>query len=391
MSGTINTLQKCPSCGGKFPPSKGDFPIICYKCKTQPTKFIIKLYWRKKRFSISRDEEGKTIHSWNHASNLLGHIRSEIQKKSFDPDIYKEQSSTSFSAFWDRFIYKYRNNAATHAKLMTIGKFHLKHFMRFQMRDIRAYHIDEWWEKLKDKNLSPHYMNDIQQWLKRFMNEARELDIIEKVPRFPEPMDRPRKEIKYLSSEDQDKILEHIPDHDKYIFDFLYMTGVRVGEAIGLQRSSIDFNRGRTIIQHTIKLDRKTLGPTKNKHPRVIPHFGGLEDCLKNAIKQSGPQKFVFTNKWGRIYTADYLRDTFDRACLKAGVKRVQLKNATRHSFGMRMIGSGVDIWKTSKAMGHSDIKMTENYVDMLADQLKSAYEQGQGSKNVARVKSANI
>jgi len=41
----------------------------------------------------------------------------------------------------------------------------------------------------------------------------------------------------------------------------------------------------------------------------------------------------------------------------------------------MRMVGSGVDIWTTSKAMGHSDIKMTENYAEILATRLREAYK----------------
>ena len=39
------------------------------------------------------------------------------------------------------------------------------------------------------------------------------------------------------------------------------------------------------------------------------------------------------------------------------------------------MIASGVDIWTTSKAMGHSDIKMTERYAAVLPEGLKAAYE----------------
>ena len=111
MAGTVFTLQKCPSCGKKFPSSKGGFPIICATCRTQPTKFILKLWWQKKNLSISRDREGKTIHSWNHAINLLGNIRTEIHAKTFDPEIYKKQSSTSFKIFWVRFKKDYEGGA----------------------------------------------------------------------------------------------------------------------------------------------------------------------------------------------------------------------------------------------------------------------------------------
>lgn len=379
MSGTIYTRQKCPGCGGRFPRSKGDFPIVCSKCKTQPTKYLIKIYHKGKDHAISRDRKGATIRSWHHAQQLLSHIRSEIgTRKFFDPEIYKKQSSTSFKVFWDNFLSDYdgEEQASTRDKLKTIGQHHLAYFMDMQMRDIVGHDVKEWWKGLKNKKLSAKYMNDIHQWALKFFREAYSLDIIEKVPHFPKTIKAPKKPpIEFLTGEEQELVFDELPAHDRPIFRFLFLTGARVGEAIGLQRSDIDFNKGHTIIQHTVKRDRKTIGEVKNKKPRIVPHLEEIESCLREAVKVTGIGGLAFINRWGRIYTEDYLRDTLDRSCKAAGVKRIQLKNATRHSFGMRMVGSGVDIWTTSKAMGHSDIKMTENYAEILATRLREAYK----------------
>ena len=256
------------------------------------------------------------------------------------------------------------------------------------MRDIRTYHIDDWWEELKTKELSPKYLNDIHQWLKRFMNEAFRLEITDKPVQFPETMKEPKKDIEWISEVEQSRILEHIPKPDKIVFELLFLTGLRVGEAIGLQRNDIDFKKGRTIISHTVKRDRKTIGLTKAENIRIIPHTEPIERCLRKAVKTTTLKGLVFLNKWGRIYTNDYLSATFKKACKATGVNPIKLKNGTRHSFGMRMISNGVDIWTTSKAMGHSDIKMTQNYADILSDRLKEAYEKG--SRNVAGSKAAN-
>ena len=382
MAGTIRTPQKCPACGKKFPTSKGDFPIVCSTCKTQPTKYLINLYWKGKYPVISRDRQGKTLHHWQAAVNLLGEIRSDIQSGKFDPEIYKQQSGTSFRAFWQKFQGKYEKNISTHAKIKTIGDHHLKPFIEMQMRDIRAFHIDDWWEELKRKDLSPKYLNDILQWLKHFMTQAYELDIVEKVPRFPKAVAVPERDIEWLNEDEQTMVFKELPKHDRPIFDFMFLTGVRVSEAIAVQRADIDFRNGRTIIRWTVKRDRKTIGEVKNKKFRIIPHVGPVESCLRNALKFCGINKLLFTNKWGRIYTQDYLRDKFKEACIKAGVKPIKLKNATRHSFGTQMVNGGVDIWTTSKAMGHSDIKMTERYAAVLAEGLKTAYKK-RSSRNL--------
>ena len=121
-----------------------------------------------------------------------------------------------------------------------------------------------------------------------------------------------------------------------------------------------------------------SLGPTKNKKKRIIPHAPEIVECLRAGL--SGLHQYAFTNKWGRRYSDDYLRDTFRRACETAEVKPIKLKNATRHSFGMGLLRKGYDIWQVSKIMGHADIRMTENDVKMLAKEMEGAY--GRARKN---------
>jgi integrase len=381
MAGRIISYQKCPVCGKKYPSSKGEFPIIC--CKTQPTKFQIQLYWQDKPIKISRDREGNTIHSFHHARIVLDGIRAEI--KTFDPATYHKQSGTSFRAFWQKFVSKYEKKPGTHAKVESVGRLHiLPTFGDYQMRDIRAYHIDEWWDTIKKKELSPKYMNDIHQWLKRFFTMAASIDIVEKIPKFPAPESIPEPEVdEWLTEEEQLTVLQNLPEYDRPIFDFLFLTGCRVNEATALQRKDTDWRRNVTVIRHTIRRD-KTLGPVKNKKKRVVPHFEELIDCLK-ALPNITPYRFI--NKWGRRYHAEYLRDTFRTACEKAGLEPIKLKNATRHSFGMGLLRRGHDIWQVSKVMNHSTIKMTEHYAGMLAEEMKGMYGRRNSSQNLAKRK----
>ena len=62
------------------------------------------------------------------------------------------------------------------------------------------------------------------------------------------------------------------------------------------------------------------------------------------------------------------------RACEETIWRKDLLKNASRHSFGMGLLKKGYDIWQVSKIMGHSNIKMTENYEKMLGEETKGAY-----------------
>ncbi len=185
----------------------------------------------------------------------------------------------------------------------------------------------------------------------------------------------------------QTAILKAIPEHDRYIYDFLFLTGCRVNEACALQRSDIDLHRGKVIIRNTVKRDG-SIGIVKNKKPRRLPYQGEIRDCIAAAFRLKGiGNDFVFVNKWGRRYSDDYLRDKFYKACEKAKVKRIKLKNATRHSFGMGLLRKGYDIWQTSKIMNHSDTRVTEHYVKMLDAEIDGAYGRGNndGSMRVVR------
>lgn len=376
--GVIKTYQKCPKCGKGYPSSKGGEPIRCGTCLTTPTKYFIKIYWKGTSQPIYRDRKGETLHSFSHAVATLGEIRSDLSRKTFDPDIYRRQSKTAFKFFFDKFREGYKGKIGTYDKLKAVGS-HLAIFFPYQMRDISTVLIHDWWQDLNSKGLSPRYCNDILQWLKSVFNEAYRIAVIDALPRtWPTPGTQPEPEVDdWLTEEDQVGMLGALPSHDRLIFDFLFLTGVRVNEATGLQRPDTNWDRGITIIQFTRKRDG-SLGPTKNKKKRIIPHT----DEIRQTLKISDLHTFYqFTNKWGRPYSDDYLRDRFSKACDEVLGRRVKLKNGTRHSWGMQKIVAGWDMWKVSQGYGHSDIKMTEHYVKMVAEQTKGMYCRGGGVK----------
>jgi integrase len=116
-------------------------------------------------------------------------------------------------------------------------------------------------------------------------------------------MDKPEPDVvDWFSEEEQVLILDKIPKHDQAIFDFMFLTGVRVNEGVGLQRKDTQWDRRVTIIRHTVKRDG-SLGIVKNKKKRIIPHFPGLTECLKKAQKVAGFHDYQFVNRWGRRYS----------------------------------------------------------------------------------------
>ena len=387
MTGIIRTYQKCPKCGKKFSSSKGGFPIICQPCMTQPTKYFISYFWNKQREKAYYDRSGRTLNDWGHASATLGELRTRMAdhksgKGFFTPDDYKKQSSASFKASWDIFQKKY--SGATKDKIDAIYRNHFVGLNDLNMRDILPWHIHNLWQDLQDKKLSPRYLNDILGWLKSFFVFGVKLDIVEErlLKKFPDFLTMPEPEVdEWFTEAEQLAVLDAIPEHDRPIFDFLFLTGCRVNEACALRRSDINVKNDVVIIQNTIKRDG-SIGIVKNKKKRRIK-YSAIKSCFPQTevVSLTG---FVFLNKWKRRYSDDYLRDTLNKACDKAEVKRIKLKNATRHSFGMGLLNKGYDIWQVSKIMNHSDLKITEHYAKMLDKEVQGAY--GRSEPKVSQV-----
>jgi integrase len=331
------------------------------------------------------DRKGKSILSYNHALSVLGEIRSEMDRNngSWDPNVYKKQSKTNFSALWSKYLKKYEDQISTYSKIKAIGEYHLFYFNEIQMRDITPVMIDDWWESMKQKKLSAHYMNDILQFFKSFFKYAYKLSIIEKVPQyFPDPLKLPDPEVEdWLSADEQLKLLQAFDYHERPIFDFLFLTGVRVNEACALRKADIKWDKQEIIVSSTIKRDG-SIGPVKNNHRRAIPIVDEINDCLTKALKMPRLSPFVFINPRSRNrdmrYTDDYLRDRLNQVAIETIGRKIKLKNSSRHSFGNQLAARGVPMDTIREVMNHSDNRITRHYVNMQASYMADLY----GRKN---------
>jgi len=373
MAGTIRTYQKCPRCGTAFGSSKGiSGPIFCKSgCMTQPTKFFIRI----QESNFYRDKAGGEIRDFGKALAIIGGMRDEIKREVFDPDAYRKQSKTTFKAFWGRFKKGYTDKIGTADKLNAVEK-HFSTLDDFQMREIRAFHVADWWTDLKEKGLSPKYRNDILQWLQRFFREAEAESIIDlPIKKWPKPEAVPEPEVEdWLTVEEQLLVLDALSSYDRPIFDFLFLTGVRVNEACGLQRTDINREKGLIYIKSTVKRDG-TLGIVKNKKRRPISITPDIQDCLKRAGRVAGLKStFVFLNRWGRRYSDDYLRDRLGVVCLKELGRTVKLKNSSRHSLGMHLAAMGYTMEQIKEVLNQSTTRVTQHYVTLQDDRYRDVY-----------------
>lgn len=170
---------------------------------------------------------------------------------------------------------------------------------------------------------------------------------------------------RWLSQEDQIKLFNLFPDADKPFFGFLFLSGCRPGEARAVKIKDVDLKTQSITIHATFsgrvyREKRKGRGAkpvTIPIHPEMLPY---IIDRVKNNL----PEAFLFPNpRTGAPYSLSAVDRVWYSVKEKAGLKNgLRLYDCTRHSFASNLVNSGTSVFKVSRLMGHSSIKMTERY-----------------------------
>lgn len=239
-------------------------------------------------------------------------------------------------------------------------------------------------EYLDKKGLSNSYKNKIVYCLKavcRFaeINYGIKTTIPYQVPRYKEA----KREYAVWNKEEFNLFIAEVANITyKQFFTFLFYSGCRRGEAMGLRFCDVDFSNKKVAIRnslaHRTKGKPRELTTTKTvASNRVIPLTEtAFKACLSMREYYIGNGKysaeaFVFGGEKPLSETS--IDRQKDKAIAKAGVPRIRVHDF-RHSFVSMLVESGADVSVISKYVGHSNITETLNtYTHLFAGTLERA------------------
>jgi integrase len=154
---------------------------------------------------------------------------------------------------------------------------------------------------------------------------------------------------------------------------FIFHTGVRNAEAIGLRVKHVDFYNNRIEVSETFARTVKGTNhaariskDTKTGNVRYLPLSNALNDILQFHTLHKSIDSFVFLSPKGLSIDDRMLK----RRILKPVMIALGLGDrdlyAARHSFGTRAVQQGMAITDVAYLMGHSTVEMTiRNYVSV--------------------------
>ncbi len=157
---------------------------------------------------------------------------------------------------------------------------------------------------------------------------------------------------------------------DRAILEFLYATGLRVGELVSLDLDDLDLE-GQMV---------RVLG--KGGKERLVP-FGSqsrraLDAWLREARGlrvRGGDPGAVFLNLRGGRLTDRSVRRILDRRLREAAIEARVSPHALRHSFATHLLGAGADLRAIQELLGHSSLSTTQRYTHVSVDTLMQVYD----------------
>ena len=159
------------------------------------------------------------------------------------------------------------------------------------------------------------------------------------------------KEPTFLTENEMKVIEEWVPTSDKLtkirdIFIFQAYTGLAYVDVLRFEKSNIEVQNGKEIIRSSRKKTNEAFISL------LLPKAKAVLEKYDYKLPVVSNQKYN-----------DYLK----LVGAGAGITKTITSHVARHTYGTYLINNGISILTVSKALGHSNTRMSEHYAKLLA------------------------
>jgi integrase/recombinase XerD len=228
----------------------------------------------------------------------------------------------------------------------------------------------------RGRGLSPATIARRAAAIRSFFRHAALLGLVQENPAAALELPRRRTQLpRTLSPGEAERLLEAAAGtapralRDRALAELLYGAGLRVSEAVGLERGGVD-------LEHRVV---RAIG--KGDRERVVPIGRAASDALRRYLAHGRPhldrrhRPELFLNAQGGPLTRAgaflILRRLADKAGLEPGRVHPHL---LRHSFATHLLEGGADLRSVQEMLGHADLATTELYTHVSDRRRREAY-----------------
>lgn len=181
---------------------------------------------------------------------------------------------------------------------------------------------------------------------------------------------------------------------DKLLISVLALTGVRIGQALGLHRSDLHLMANSRAVGcswegphlHVVRReDNENLAVSKRRRVLVVPAHPWLVSvyaayCIeRDRVAAARASDFVFVNlaggELGRAMSDGRAREVVAALARRAGIDRVVTPHQFRHGLATELSESGRSLDEIQNILGHAHVETTRRYTRTSRTRLRDAIE----------------
>lgn len=153
---------------------------------------------------------------------------------------------------------------------------------------------------------------------------------------------------------------------DAAVLTLIYGCGLRISEALGLDRHAAPFGASLIIVG-------------KGNKERVMPILPAVNEAVASylslcpfALPQDGP---LFVGKKGKRLNPRIVQLLIQRLRPALGLPTSATPHALRHSFATHLLSGGADLRSIQELLGHASLSTTQRYTEVDATRLMEVYQ----------------
>ena len=154
---------------------------------------------------------------------------------------------------------------------------------------------------------------------------------------------------------------------DVAVFTILYGCGLRISEALSLNRGDIDHN---DFLKIKGKGNKERLVPLL---PVVVEKIDAYLAACPYDIKNGEP---LFLGARGERLSPRIVQRTLEKIRAYLGLPDTLTPHALRHSFATHLLAEGTNLRAIQELLGHSSLSTTQRYTDVQIETLQKEYQQ---------------
>jgi integrase len=319
--------------------------------------------YQERQHRKSTETDDKTL-----AKRIFDKVKGEIAEGKWFERLPGEDNT--FEELMEKYMedHSARNKAPrTHERDKSLKKHLVGFFGNFPLAEITPRLIADYKSRRREEGAAPQTINNETSLMSHAFNLAiKHWEWVKENPVKKVSKEKVNNMIeRWLTLEEEQKLLASSPIWLKEIIIFAINTGLRLSEVLDLKWSRVD------LIRRTITI----LEEQKNRGRDTLPLSEGALAVLKERarVRRSETDLVFFTGNATRIGSRNVER-AFYSALKKSGIVPLRFHDL-RHTFATRLVQAGVDLYTVQKLGRWKTISMVMRYAHHYPESLRSGVE----------------